>query len=286
LLGSNLSHGNLYGNIFQVEAKPDANNIAYTTEALCPHQDLAYYESPPGLQLLHCVKNNGVVGGQSTLIDGIAAAEAFRVKAPELFDVLVQVDATFIKQRFGADMCYRRPHIELSSSSKTCKHQSGSDAEVVSVRWSPPFEGPLTTGSDNVHLYYIAHAAFQRMVDSAFHMNERSLPCITLSLEEELATYAAENTLEYMLKPGEILIFNNQRLLHGRRSFRLENQHVNQDTGKLVGSFGRHLIGCYTNIDDTLNEYRLLRRFGLNTSNDSFETQYIPIIGNGSSSIN
>lgn len=38
--------------------------------------DLAYYESPPGVQLLHCISfEPDVVGGESFLVDGIAAAD-------------------------------------------------------------------------------------------------------------------------------------------------------------------------------------------------------------------
>ena len=32
------------------------NDIAYTGEKLSLHMDLLYYESPPGLQLLHCLR--------------------------------------------------------------------------------------------------------------------------------------------------------------------------------------------------------------------------------------
>ena len=50
----------------------------YTSDRLRMHQDLAYYESPPGLQLLHCVENgSGVLGGESILIYGMAAAHRF-----------------------------------------------------------------------------------------------------------------------------------------------------------------------------------------------------------------
>ena len=31
-------------------------NIAYSGVKLIPHMDLVYYESPPGLQLLHCLR--------------------------------------------------------------------------------------------------------------------------------------------------------------------------------------------------------------------------------------
>ena len=56
--GGCLSHGSLYGDVFHVRDNPANNNVAYTSLALCPHQDLAYYESPPGMQLLHCVAND------------------------------------------------------------------------------------------------------------------------------------------------------------------------------------------------------------------------------------
>jgi gamma-butyrobetaine dioxygenase len=35
---------------------PDPINVAYSTLGLVMHQDLVYYESPPGLQLLHCMR--------------------------------------------------------------------------------------------------------------------------------------------------------------------------------------------------------------------------------------
>lgn len=46
----------LYGDIFDVMAIPKPTNLAYSDSFLCLHQDLVYYESPPGLQLLHCIK--------------------------------------------------------------------------------------------------------------------------------------------------------------------------------------------------------------------------------------
>ena len=44
-----------------------AINIAYTGEPLASHMDLCYYESPPGLQLLHCLAFDGGVEGGETL---------------------------------------------------------------------------------------------------------------------------------------------------------------------------------------------------------------------------
>lgn len=288
LSGGLLSHGQLYGDVFHVrdqetvispekmenrEQTPAANNIAYTSLALCPHQDLAYYESIPGLQLLHCVANDpdNIIGGESTLIDVVKAAEKFRLLAPKFFDTLTKCEATFMKQRSDADMIYRRPHILLSPSS----------GAVMSVRWSPPFEGPLFLSPMLMQDYFLAYAAFERMLDSSLPRyagkgkKHRSITFLPSQLEGELCDYAHENTWEYRLKPGEILVFNNQRMLHGRRAFSVRN--LLSDSGQ---TSGRHLVGCYTNIDDTLNKYRILRR---SFFRDQYRFPYVPYFGNGSS---
>lgn len=53
-----------------------------TPAGLDLHIDLAYYESPHGLQLLHCRRfDAGVMGGNSTFIDGFVIAEELRRRA-------------------------------------------------------------------------------------------------------------------------------------------------------------------------------------------------------------
>jgi alpha-ketoglutarate-dependent taurine dioxygenase len=304
LSGGRLSHGQLYGDVFHVCDKTTTKstmtlqngthpsetqftllasdtNIAYTTLALCPHQDLAYYESIPGLQLLHCIENdsNTVQGGASTLIDVIAAATVLQQLAPDLFDVLLHCDATFIKQRDGADMIYRRPHIRCSLS----------DKQIISVRWSPPFEGPLLSIPQQLaEDYYVAYSAFERMIDNALprlrttndhKIENRLLPHISFELEHDLCDYANNNTWEYRMQRGDVLIFNNQRMLHGRRAYKLVPP-TPPAPARATGSAGRHLMGCYTNIDDTLCQYRLLRR---QHYQNLYKLPYIPTVGNGSS---
>jgi hypothetical protein len=238
-LAGSLSHGNLYGETFHVQSQSNANNLAYTSVPLPPHQDLAYYQSPPGLQLLHCVNNRGVRGGDSTLVDALAAANEFRRLAPDLFQVLVKLEATFIKQREGADMVYYRPHI--------CQDSFGS---ITSVHWSPPFEGPLALAAQDLEDYYLAYAAFECMLDNSLPP-QRHLP-IPDALRSALSEYANENTWEQRLNSGEVLVFNNQRMVHGRRGFAMIDGPE--------GPSDRHLAGCYTNMEDTLNQYRVLRR--------------------------
>ncbi len=206
-----------------------------------------------------------IIGGESILIDCMAAAHTLRELAPDLFEILVKYPATFVKQREGACMTYSKPHIVL--------HQCGKDdlndmtREIVAVHWSPPFEGPLNIPPEQVPKYYKAYAAFELMLDDT----KCPLRCsenfdIDIELATELSDYAKEHTWERRLAPGEIMVFNNNRILHGRRGFdmKLSNDELNV----------RHLIGAYTNSDDSLNKYRvLLEKMG--------ETRNIPNIGNG-----
>ncbi len=78
--------------------------------------DLAYYESPPGIQLLHCMEFPAAVkGGDSTFYDTFVLAELLREREPEAFATLVRVAATFQKSHAErerpAQMFYTRPHI-------------------------------------------------------------------------------------------------------------------------------------------------------------------------------
>lgn len=54
---------------------------------------------------------------------------------------------------------------------------------------------------------------------------------------------------EFLLRPGELLTFNQRRMLHGRRAFQAYRTGLPQ----------RHLKGCYLNVDDFLSKYRVLR---------------------------
>lgn len=209
----------IYGETFDVIAVPEPINIAYTDTALEPHMDLAYYESPPGIQMLHCVRfDQAVTGGESTLIDAHAVAEELQVRDPGAFSVLSKVPATFQKDHLHRDeplkMFYQRPHITTNLL-----------GEVTAVFWSPPFEGPLRVSPEFVQPYYDAYRTFRKLL-----------------LSEEMQE---KHGVEFRMQAGDMLTFNNRRMLHGRRAFKSANGH-------------RHLEGCYLDVDNFLNKLRVL----------------------------
>eukprot|EP00053_Salpingoeca_punica_P012738 m.114490 g.114490 ORF g.114490 m.114490 type:complete len:477 (-) comp16025_c0_seq11:1515-2945(-) len=223
LLAYRISHPmpTIYGEVFDVVSQPNPINVAYTSLGLELHQDLIYYESAPGLQLLHCLRfDDEVTGGETTLLDGLAAAERFREVDPKNFDALVRIPAYFKKVHYDRElpvhMVTRRPHIMLND-----------EKEIISLSWAPPFHAPQRGISfEKMDQYYQAIIAFSQF----------------LSAEHKRVG------LEFRMKPGEILCFNNRRILHGRNAFE----------SKAEGD--RHLQGVYINIDEFKSMYHYLSR--------------------------
>ena len=68
-----------FGRLFNVRSVRKAKDLAYTSQALSAHTDNPYRKPIPGIQLLHCIKNDSE-GGHSTLTDGFAVSEYLRKK--------------------------------------------------------------------------------------------------------------------------------------------------------------------------------------------------------------
>ncbi len=88
--------------------------------------DLMYYESPPGLQFLHCLQFDSIIqGGESIFLDSFEAAENFRSEYPSMFETLTRIPATFQKLHFNRSrpvcMIYQRPHIVLDHNKNVNK---------------------------------------------------------------------------------------------------------------------------------------------------------------------
>ena len=210
----------IYGDIFDVIALPleESINIAYSNIELNLHMDLPYYMSPPGLQFLHCYKlDSCVTGGENQFLDIFQVVEEFRDLYPNDFKTLTRVPATFKKIHFNREvpvsMTLHKPHI--------CVNNSG---DVTEVRWSPHFEGPLRVAPEDVEPYYKAYNRLATMMDNS------------------------EHNITYRMKEGEMVSFNNCRIiLHGRSGFELNG-----------GT--RHLRGCYVNIDEFKSRFEVLSK--------------------------
>ncbi|RUS71647.1 hypothetical protein EGW08_020587 [Elysia chlorotica] len=204
----------IYGATFDVEKTSDPINVAYSSLPIGLHQDLVYFESPPGLQLLHCLEfDDCVEGGDSVFLDAFGIAEKFRVAYPDLFEILTKVPATFQKVHYNRDLpvhlVNQKPHIKVNHL-----------GEICAVYWAPPFEGPLAVDTKDVEKYFCAYEMFAKLIKNA-------------------------ELLKYRMHPGDLVVFNNLRMLHGRNGFK-------------TNGGARRLKGCYFNIDMFKSQMQVL----------------------------
>jgi gamma-butyrobetaine dioxygenase len=200
-----------FGKYFEVYSRADSNDLAYRSIHLDPHTDNPYRDPMPGIQLLHCLINE-TSGGLSTLVDSLAVAERLKLEDPEGFDLLVKVPVRYRHVDKDVELIERRPIIMTDALGR-----------MTGVSYSPRLDYlPLL----NAHDMAVFHRARRRMgelfVDPVFERR-------------------------FKLEKGELQMFNNTRVLHGRTSF---------DTNE--GS--RHLQGCYMDMDGPKGIYKAMKR--------------------------
>ena len=196
-----------YGTLFDVVVEPDPVNLAYTPLGLPAHTDNPYREPCPTVQLLHCLAA-ARDGGASRFVDGFAAAARLQAEDPTAFRTLTTTDVTFRYHSAEVDLHARRPVIELDR-----------DGAVSAVSVNNRSMEPFGAGGADTASFYAAYRAFVALLD-----------------RDDFA-------IEITLRPGELVAFDNRRVLHGRRAFRSTER--------------RHLQGCYIDIDAIHSAARL-----------------------------
>ena len=200
-----------FGEHFDVVSKPEPNSNAYTALGLPCHTDLPNWERPPDYQLLHCLQN-GADGGDSILVDGFRAANALRQREPAAYRLLTRFPIDFRFQDHESDIRFRAPSIGLDEA-----------GAVAEVRFNFAVMDAIDAPPERMGALCRALRAFAAVI------RDPALEC------------------RYRLSPGELLVFDNRRVLHGRAAF-------DPSTGL------RHLQGCYVDRDQLLSRIRVLER--------------------------
>jgi len=200
-----------WGGVADVKAIPNAYDLTMTPRHLEPHSDNPYREPVPGYILLHCLTNDAD-GGDSTLVDGFHAAAILRRDNPAAFETLVTTDVTFRYHDETAFLENHGPLIECNGA-----------GEVVQIRYSNRTEMIGRLPVERLEAYYAARAAFWRLIAPSSPL-----------------------TLQFRLQPGELLMMDNYRLLHGR-------------TGYTLATGSRHMRQCYLDRDSVGSRRRLLQ---------------------------
>ncbi|MDY7103067.1 MAG: TauD/TfdA family dioxygenase [Actinomycetota bacterium] len=201
-----------FGTVFEVFSKPHPNNAAYTPVRLMPHIDLPNYTRPPDYQFLYCVANEAD-GGESTFVDGFKIADVLRTTEPEHFEVLASTLVSFRFQDHEYDIRYRSPMIVLDP-----------DGKVVEVRVNDWIRDttPDVALADERAFYAAYRSLLEKVEDRRYQLRVK-------------------------LGAGQMVAFDNRRVLHGRESF-------DPNTGE------RFLQGLYVERDFVRSRLRVLDR--------------------------
>ena len=200
-----------YGLLFDVRSVAKPENLAYSDLGLGLHTDNPYRNPVPGFQALH-VLIASPEGGDSLFADGFALAEHLRETDPDAFDRLTRTPVPFLYQSRDAELYAETPLIRLTA-----------DGQVQAVHYNSRSIAPLQLPLAEVEAFYAAYRRFALLLrEPGFQMTTR-------------------------LGGGDLVVFDNQRTLHGRTAFS-------------SARFPRHLQGCYLSRDSVFSNLALLRR--------------------------
>jgi trimethyllysine dioxygenase len=186
----------IFGGMWDFQADMAMADTAFTNLELLPHTDGTYSHDAPGLQMLHCLVFDGT-GGESTMVDGFAAAERLRGESEEHYRTLstVRVPGQYVGD--GSHLIAHRPPL---------RHEGG---RVVQVSFNNADRAPFLLPPDEMNSFYDAIDHFETIVnDPAMQWRK-------------------------VIRPGDAMLFDNWRVLHGRCAYtglrRLCGGYVNRE---------------------------------------------------------
>ena len=188
----------IFGGLWSFESNQNKADSSYTQDELRPHTDGTYSNDAPGLQLLLCTEYSAK-GGESILVDGFKIAEQIKKENNEMFELLSKINVTGNYIGDGVFLKAERPIFKLNKRN-----------QIIQVSFNNYDRASFRFDNDLTKKFYESIKKF------------------------DLIANDKEFQWRYILKPGELLIFNNWRILHGRGSF----EGI------------RKMSGCYINKED------------------------------------
>ncbi len=174
----------IFGGTWTLSSEVTAHaDSAYGADTLLPHTDGSYSHDGPGLQFFVCSERTGT-GGESVLVDGFAAAAALAASDPDAFAVLSEVEVPGRYVEDGVYLVARRPTIRLDGN-----------GDVQQITLNNYDRAPFVLPEPTLSKWYRAYAALHELV------------------REESSWWTTR------LEPGDVLLFDNWRCLHGRLAY-------------------------------------------------------------------
>lgn len=187
----------IFGGLFEFEANENMADSAYTPKELRPHTDGTYSHDAPGLQMLLCLDYHAS-GGASIMVDGFRIAAELKRTAPEIYADLTRIDVTGVYKGDGVVLRAQRPIFRTDHG-----------GNLVQVSFNNYDRDTVTLPKGDMRALYAGIRAFDRLANNPLFQ------------------------WRYTLQPGDMLVFDNWRVLHGRGPFqgqrRMAGSYINRE---------------------------------------------------------
>ena len=143
----------------------------------------------PGIQLLHCIRNEAP-GGDSTLVDGLAAAMALEAAHPAWHAALVETEVEW-RYDMGTDTVIDRGHVLEYD-----RHD-----RYRQIRLNTKLDEPVVRQGHDLTDFYAGRRWLTAWSNDPAHQ------------------------VTFRLRPGDVMFMDNHRALHGRTAFEPSQGH-------------------------------------------------------------
>lgn len=212
-----------YGAVFDLTPGNAVGTAGTTLRGVPPHSDEAFVYSPPGIEILACIRP-AEDGGDSILVDGFGIATKLRQAYPGSFEMLANWNHHFVRLHDGKlDQRASAPVIALDD-----------DGEISGIRLHTRASAPLDLPESVMEDYLTAYHRLCALMMSA------------------------ENQVRLQLDSGDAIVFDNHRALHARGEFSDRRRHL-QICGVTREKFHESFRLLATRLGDTESANLVLR---------------------------
>ncbi|XP_022687040.1 uncharacterized protein LOC111259346 [Varroa jacobsoni] len=181
----------------------------------------AYREWSPGIQLLHCIRNDRPTlssdldcMAKHEFIDGFAAAQWLRYQEPNAFTVLTHTPVTFSFLDVERDRWHRETNPIITLDSR---------GHIREVHYSTLSMRPPLLPTTQMHDFYNAFRLFSKR------------------LQDQKLVF------DLQMQPGDLVIFNNRRV-------------IERGTNEMDTSSNVFFKGCYMDVGEVLALYEKIKK--------------------------
>ena len=154
-----------------------------TSEVLLPHADHSHYDNPVRVQGFHAVQGHS----ENTFLHACAALQTLQDEDPDLYEALAT--SPYILGRVAQ---FYTPSLFQTTVDTAIRKMPGYPDQFKAIRWHPHLAGYLLTPFEQYETARRAHRKFQEIMRRDSHQ------------------------LKIDLKPGDMYVWDNFRILHGR----------------------------------------------------------------------